>query len=230
MKIIFAIGALLVLPLFPVKAASISIGEVDANGMTITASYLQSVLMDGMEAGNMEMQSKCDLDSVSAERHMSHAGMMNVPRQKENENRNEESSPVDEISIGPLKDNDFLDANASVSKIHLSAYVTADEGNEFGFKKGSFIPYLQVCYVIKKQGSDFEQHGFFMPMQAMDGPHYGANAMLSGVGQYRIDYFVSAPRGLYRHVDKETGIGAWWQPFHVGWDFFFIGTGKKGSY
>ncbi|MDP7215033.1 MAG: iron transporter [Rhodospirillales bacterium] len=35
---------------------------------------------------------------------------------------------------------------------------------------------------------------------------------------------------MYRHTDKETGVGAWWAPFHVEWSFKYLGTGKKGGY
>jgi hypothetical protein len=31
-------------------------------------------------------------------------------------------------------------------------------------------------------------------------------------------------------VDKETGVGAWFKPFDLNYDFTFAGTGKKGGY
>lgn len=33
-----------------------------------------------------------------------------------------------------------------------------------------------------------------------------------------------------RHVDKETGIGPWWNPFAYEGSFVFAGTGRKGAY
>lgn len=36
--------------------------------------------------------------------------------------------------------------------------------------------------------------------------------------------------GLGRHTDKETGVGKWYKPFDVEWDFNYVGTGKKGGY
>ncbi|MDG9423040.1 iron transporter, partial [Streptococcus pneumoniae] len=33
-----------------------------------------------------------------------------------------------------------------------------------------------------------------------------------------------------RHVDKETGVGPWFEPFDVTQDFTFAGVGKKGAY
>ncbi|WP_204314367.1 iron transporter, partial [Klebsiella aerogenes] len=33
-----------------------------------------------------------------------------------------------------------------------------------------------------------------------------------------------------RHIDKETGVAAWFEPFEVSWDFNYSGTGRKGSY
>ena len=33
-----------------------------------------------------------------------------------------------------------------------------------------------------------------------------------------------------RHVDKETGVGPWFEPFEVKYEFVYTGTGKKGGY
>src|SRR5665213_3566063 len=33
-----------------------------------------------------------------------------------------------------------------------------------------------------------------------------------------------------RHVDKETGVGPWFAPFTLEYDFTYAGTGKKGGY
>ena len=33
-----------------------------------------------------------------------------------------------------------------------------------------------------------------------------------------------------RHVDKETGVGPWFKPFTIEYDFTFAGIGKKGGY
>jgi uncharacterized protein involved in high-affinity Fe2+ transport len=67
---------------------------------------------------------------------------------------------------------------------------------------------------------------------ASDGPHYGANVKFDGPGKYHVAYTINPPSkvGFLRHTDKETGVGAWWQPFTVDWDFTYTGTGKKGGY
>jgi uncharacterized protein involved in high-affinity Fe2+ transport len=71
-----------------------------------------------------------------------------------------------------------------------------------------------------------------MAMVANDGPHYGANVKLDGPGKYKLSYHVQPPpyQGFYRHTDKETGVGEWWTPFDIEWDFSYAGTGKKGAY
>ena len=69
-------------------------------------------------------------------------------------------------------------------------------------------------------------------MVASDGPHYGANLKLDGAGKYHLTYHIDPPpyQGFYRHEDEETGVGRWWEPFDLSWEFAFVGTGKKGGY
>jgi len=71
-----------------------------------------------------------------------------------------------------------------------------------------------------------------MPMVASDGPHYADNIKLNGPGKYHLKYHIKplAYNGLYRHTDKETGVGAWWALFDLEWDFAFVGVGKRGDY
>jgi len=33
-----------------------------------------------------------------------------------------------------------------------------------------------------------------------------------------------------RHTDKETGVGSWFAPFTLDYEFAFTGLGKKGGY
>ena len=116
--------------------------------------------------------------------------------------------------------------------VHLEADIHAAKGNPNGFGEGEWIPYLEIAYKIKKVGSNWSAHGSFMPMVASDGPHYGSNVALDGPGEYKLDYEIVPPlrNGMYRHTDKETGVGAWWAAFHVEWSFKYLGTGKKGGY
>lgn len=121
---------------------------------------------------------------------------------------------------------------ASPSDIHLEADIHAIPGNANGFGAGEWIPHLEIAYQIEKVGTDWSTHGSFMPMIAADGPHYGANVALDGPGQYKLNYEIVPPirNAMYRHTDKETGVGNWWAPFHVEWTFAYVGTGKKGAY
>ena len=116
--------------------------------------------------------------------------------------------------------------------IHLEADVVALPGNNNGFGAGAWVPYLGVTYTLTKQGSDWSATGAFMPMVASDGPHYGANIKLDGPGKYAVTYHIDPPpyQGFYRHKDKETGVGKWWSPFDLSWEFAYVGTGKKGGY
>ncbi len=121
---------------------------------------------------------------------------------------------------------------AGPADIHLEADIRAIKGNTNGFAVGEWIPSLQVAYHLSKIGTTWEQTGTLMPMVANDGPHYGENVKLNGPGKYRLTFDIKPPpySGFVRHVDKETGVGKWWEPFSVGWEFAYVGTGKKGGY
>lgn len=115
---------------------------------------------------------------------------------------------------------------------HIEADIKALKGNNNGFAEGEWVPNLDIDFVLTKPGSDFKATGKLVSMVASDGPHYGANVKFAGPGKYHVAYTIQPPSatGFLRHTDKETGVGAWWKPFTVEWDFVFAGTGKKGGY
>ena len=119
------------------------------------------------------------------------------------------------------------------SDIHLEADVKAQSDNPNGFPDGTFVPYLDLHYELVKVGSGQPIRGELMPMVANDGPHYGDNVKLQGAGKYHLRITVTAPGSgshFGRHTDKETGVGAWFKPFTLDYDFAFTGLGKKGGY
>ena len=123
---------------------------------------------------------------------------------------------------------------AAESDVHLEADIKAAKGNQNGFAEGDWVPYLGVAYTLAKEGGE-TQKGDFMPMVANDGPHYGDNVKLQGPGKYSLKLTISPPAAeghapFGRHVDKETGVGAWFKPFTVEYDFVYAGVGKKGAY
>ena len=124
--------------------------------------------------------------------------------------------------------------DAKDSDVHLEADVKALGDNRQGFAEGTFVPYLVLRYEIRKTGSNDVLRGDLMPMVASDGPHYGDNVKLLGPGRYTVAVDVAPPDAAHshfgRHVDKETGVAAWFAPFRLTYDFTFAGTGKKGSY
>ncbi|MBE9610923.1 iron transporter [Chitinilyticum piscinae] len=124
---------------------------------------------------------------------------------------------------------------AAQSDIHLEADIHAAKANANGFGEGEWMPNLVIQYEIQKVGSKNVIKGDFMPMVASDGPHYGDNIKLEGPGKYKLKYRISPPSAnahahFGRHVDKETGVAAWWQPFELSYEFSYAGTGKKGGY
>ena len=84
-------------------------------------------------------------------------------------------------------------------------------------------------------GREREDHGTDDADGRERGPHYGDNVKLAGPGQYKLKLSV-APPGAARishfgaALDKETGVGAWFKPFAVDYEFAFAGAGKKGGY
>ena len=149
-----------------------------------------------------------------------------------------EEFPIgDDQEVGPLiisgvyfQPVDMEPAGNSLSKAdsdcHIEADITASqEGTTLGYGKGDFVPWLQVKAIIQKKGSDKEPTEVaFMPMNASDGPHYGANFKFpEGVGVYDVKFVVSAPGNDYLlHVDKETGVPGrfWTEPLVAEWPDF----------
>ena len=119
---------------------------------------------------------------------------------------------------------------AKESDVHLEADIKAAKNNPNGFSEGDWVPYVGVKFELKKDGSTETRSGEMMAMVANDGPHYGDNVKLMGPGKYTLILTVSPPMHFGRHVDKETGVGPWFKPLTLSYDFVFAGTGKKGAY
>ena len=142
----------------------------------------------------------------------------------------------DEQESGPLavagvyfQPVDMEPAGNSLSKeeadCHIEADISAtDEGAKLGYGAGDFVPWLNVKAYIQKKGSDKVQEIAFMPMNASDGPHYGANMKFEeGLGTYNVKFEISAPGNDYLlHVDKETGVTGrfWTEPIIIEWSEF----------
>ena len=116
-------------------------------------------------------------------------------------------------------------ALALQADVHLEADISATDGNKNGFGKGEWIPYLTINYTLVNKDTGEKQSGTFMPMVASDGPHYGANIKMAGVGNYTVTYQIEPPpkAGMHRHTDKETGVARWWKPIEVKFDFKYVG-------
>lgn len=116
---------------------------------------------------------------------------------------------------------------ASQSDMHMEADISAAE-NDLGYGVGDFVPYLTVDYeIIKSSGESAE--GTFMPMNASDGPHYGANIKLpgGGPGTYTVRFLIQNPeaQGYVLHVDAETGVPGrfWGAPLVAEWTVDYAG-------
>lgn len=140
------------------------------------------------------------------------------------------------VYLQPIKmDPEGMMKKVEESDIHLEADLHAAKDNPNGFAQGDWIPYLLVKFELTKVGGTFKSAGELMPMVASDGAHYGDNVKLSGPGKYKLKLTILPPSAnphahFGRHVDKETGVGPWFKPIELNYDFTFAGTGKKGGY
>jgi len=114
---------------------------------------------------------------------------------------------------------------ASKAEIHLEADIHALEGNKNGFGAGEWIPYLTVSYKLTNTDTGKTKEGMFMPMVASDGPHYGENIRMMGVGNYKLSFHIDPPSkgGMYRHTDEATGVGRWFKTFDAKYKFKYLG-------
>ena len=99
--------------------------------------------------------------------------------------------------------------------VHLETDVHATADNVWGFSDGEWIPYLNIDYTLTKEATDWRTAGHLLAMTAKDGAHYANNVKMDGPGKYTVALRYAAPEtnGFLHHVDKETGVPGWWQPF-----------------
>jgi len=113
--------------------------------------------------------------------------------------------------------------------IHVEIDVHATKDEKHGSPEGAWIPYLTITTTVEKVGAKYKEAKVLAPMTAADGPHYANNFKLDGPGQYKITYAIDPPSklGFIRHVDKATGVPAWWEPISVSWTFDYPSKPKK---
>jgi hypothetical protein len=113
--------------------------------------------------------------------------------------------------------------------VHLEADVHATKDETHGFPEDAWIPYLTISFILTKEGDKaYKKSGLLYAMTAKDGPHYATNVDMAGPGTYHLTYLISPPssNGFLRHVDKASGVPAWWQPFSESWTFAYPSKGK----
>jgi periplasmic iron binding protein len=123
------------------------------------------------------------------------------------------------IEMAPMVKGMAMGPNA----VHIEIDVHATKDDKHGFKEDEWIPYLTISYTIEKVGTKLKKTGQLLAMTAGDGPHYANNVELMGDGDYSLTFHFEPPShaGFVRHVDKETGVPDWWQPFSQTWTFHF---------
>ena len=135
-----------------------------------------------------------------------------------------EEIPIGETQVGPynvaavyFQAVDMYPAGKNPSKedsdMHLEAdiHLKPEAAVLYGFGNGEDIwpAYLTVKYEIAKVDGKVVMDGSFMPMNADDGPHYGANiAKGLPVGPYKLKFIIEPPTDYLLHTDPETGVPA----------------------
>ncbi|AIA03130.1 iron transporter [Streptomyces noursei] len=96
-------------------------------------------------------------------------------------------------------------------------------GNKNGFAVGDFIPYLTVSYELSRHGTEGAQKGHLDPLVDSNSLHYSTNVKTQGTGHYLLRVTVAPPpeASLLRDTSKEAGVGSWFKPFNVSFNFKF---------
>lgn len=136
-----------------------------------------------------------------------------------------EEIPIGETQVGPynvaavyFQAVDMYPTGKGLSReesdMHLEAdiHLKPEAAVAYGFGNGEDIwpAYLTVKYeIIPLSSKKPVMSGSFMPMNADDGPHYGANiAKGLKVGKYTLRFIIEPPSDYLLHIDDETGVPA----------------------
>ena len=156
-----------------------------------------------------------------------------------------EEIPIGETQVGPynvaavyFQAVDMYPAGKNPSKEDSDMHLEADihlkpaDAVAYGFGNGEDIwpAYLTVKYEIAKIDGKVVMDGSFMPMNADDGPHYGANIKKGlPVGVYKLKFIIEPPTDYLLHTDPETGVPAkenaknFFQTYTVVFDWNYTG-------
>ena len=153
------------------------------------------------------------------------ASALAAPAEKPGESGFAEIPIGEEIQVGPynvaavyFQAVDMVPAGKNPSKEESDMHLEADIHLQptfaiaYGFGSGENIwpAYLSVKYqILDAQGKTVVMEGNFMPMNADDGPHYGANIKKGlKVGRYKLKFIIDPPSDYLLHTDPETGVPA----------------------
>jgi len=92
--------------------------------------------------------------------------------------------------------------------LHFEADVSA-MANNLGYGVGDWVPYMTVDFELTGSTTGEVITGTFMPMNADDGNHYGANIKMPTADTYSVKLTFHSPEenGFLIHLDDETGPG-----------------------
>lgn len=142
------------------------------------------------------------------------------------EPQEKENMEIAAVYFQPVPMEPMMGLAPEKADLHLECDIKATKGNTVGFGAGEWIPYLTISYKLKNTNNGQVIEGTFMPMNADDGPHYGANIKMPGAGNYKLTFIIESPlrQDFMLHTDEETGVpGRFWRtPIAVEWDFPYV--------
>ena len=98
------------------------------------------------------------------------------------------------------------DADVSKKNLFLQCYVNANADNKLGYPSGAFVSGLLLEFEILDAEGGVAAAGRFQPLNAVDGPCYGANLSLKS-GTYSVRLVMHSPQqsGYALITDAKTG-------------------------
>lgn len=128
-----------------------------------------------------------------------------------------------EMAPNPNSDMKMLDYKQS--QMHLELDLKANAfGTNWGYSKDETPANLHIMYQLSNSNGKVLSAGMFMPMNAIDGSHYGTNLpkdTITEPGTYKMKLTLYPPHNYDMHADYITGVPAekWFGPLSAVMDW-----------
>ncbi|MDO5747168.1 MAG: iron transporter [Actinomycetaceae bacterium] len=129
---------------------------------------------------------------------------------------------------GQMSDNpnsDMKMADYKDSQMHLELDLKANAyATNYGYSVDETPANLHIMYLLTKEDGSEVDSGMMMPMNAIDGSHYGTNLKKDTItepGKYKMKITIFPPKNYDLHSDYITGVpvSEWFKPLTVEKDW-----------